>query len=114
MAYSKQLAQRIDAIVRDLGLTKKGMFGGICYLRQGNMCFGVYKDYLIVRLGSAEAAEPYLAQEHVGPMDITGRPMKGWIMVAPAACRSEARLKDWLQLGDRFARSLPPKPDRTR
>ena len=109
MAYSQHLAQRIDAIVRDSGFTRKNMFGGICYLRQGNMAFGIYRDDLIVRLGSAEAAEPYLAQDHVRPMDITGRPMKGWIMVAPAACRGAARLKHWLTLGDQFARSLPPK-----
>ena len=109
MAYSKQLAQRIDAIVRDSGLTQKGMFGGVCYLRQGNMAFGIYRDYLIVRLGSAEAAEPYLAQDHVSPMDITGRPMQGWVMVAPAAWRGAARLKEWLRLGEQFARRLPPK-----
>ncbi len=112
MAYSKRLARRVEDIVRDTGLVRKKMFGGICYLRQGNMCFGIYQDFLIVRLGSAEAAEPYLAQEHVSPMDITGRPMKGWIMVAPAACRGATRLADWLQLGERFARSLPPKPGR--
>ncbi len=109
MAYSKHLARRIDAIVRDSGFTRKNMFGGICYLRQGNMAFGIYRDDLIVRLGSAEAAEPYLAQDHVRPMDITGRPMKGWIMVAPPACRGEARLRRWLMLGDQFARSLAPK-----
>jgi hypothetical protein len=85
------------------------MFGGICYLLQGNMCFGIYRDFLIVRLGSAAAAEPYLAQAHVKPMDITGRPMKGWVMVAPTAYDGPEQLRPWLSRGMRFAQSLPPK-----
>ena len=109
MGYSKRLEQRIDDLVGDQGLAKKAMFGGIGYLRQGNMCFGIYEDFLIVRLGDARAAAPYLTQEHVRPLDITGRPMKGWVMVAPDGCRGPAALSEWLALGDRCARRLPPK-----
>ena len=29
----------------------KNMFGGVCHLLNGNMFCGVYKDYLILRLG---------------------------------------------------------------
>jgi hypothetical protein len=109
VAYSHDLEKRIDARVEDFGLAKKKMFGGICYLLQGNMCFGIYRDFLIVRLGSAAAAEPYLAQAHVKPMDITGRPMKGWVMVAPTAYDGPEQLRPWLSRGMRFAQSLPPK-----
>jgi TfoX/Sxy family transcriptional regulator of competence genes len=108
MGYSKELAERIDAAARGLGLVKKAMFGGLGYLRRGNMCFGIYQDYLIVRLGSAEAAAPYLAQDHVRPLDITGRPMKGWVMVAPPACADQACLRQWLDLGYKVAQDLPP------
>ncbi len=109
MGYSKRLEQRVDTIVEGGRLKKKAMFGGMAYLRDGNMCFGIYQDFLIVRLGDAEAAAPYLALEDVRPLDITGRPMKGWVMVAPAGCRGQTKLREWLSLGDRFARSLPPK-----
>ena len=109
MAYSKELEQRIDTLVGESGLDKRSMFGGIAYFRQGNMCFGIYRDYLIVRLGSAAEAELYLAQDHVRPMDITGRPMRGWVMAAPEAYPDAARLKVWLVLGDKVARGLPPK-----
>lgn len=109
MAYSKTLERRIDAIAGPAGFVKRKMFGGLCYLLQGNMCFGIYQDHLIVRLGSAEAAEPYLAEDHVRPMDITGRPMQGWIMAAPCAYAEPARLKNWLNLGAQVARGLPPK-----
>ena len=109
MAYSHDLEKRIDARVGDWGLAKKKMFGGICYLLAGNMCFGIYKDFLIVRLGSAAAAKPYLAQADVKPMDITGRPMKGWVMVAPTAYDGPERLRRWLSRGTQFAQTLPPK-----
>ena len=109
MAYSTDLEDRMDASVGDWGLTKKKMFGGIGYLLAGNMCFGIYEDYLIVRLGSAAAAKPYLAQAHVKPMDITGRPMKGWVMVAPTAYDGPEQLRQWLSRGTQFARTLPPK-----
>ena len=109
MAYSVELEQRIDDRVGDMGLAKKKMFGGICYLLQGNMCFGIYKAYLIVRLGSEAAAAPFLAQQHVRPMDITGRPMKGWIMVAPPGYDGNDRLAEWIDRGQAFARTLPPK-----
>lgn len=109
MAYSVALEQRIDARVKDMGLTKKKMFGGICYLRKGNMCFGIYKDFLIVRLGSAEAVKPYLAKDHVRPMDITGRPMKGWVMVAPPGYDGGEPLDAWITQGRAFAQTLPPK-----
>ena len=109
MAYSHELEKRIDASVEDWELVKKKMFGGICYLVAGNMCFGIYKDYLIVRLGSATAARPYLAQAHVKPMDITGRPMRGWVMVAPPAYAGQAQLRQWLGRGRHFAVTLPPK-----
>ncbi len=109
MGYCQRLEQRIDDLVGDRGLAKKAMFGGIAYFRQGNMCFGIYKDFLIVRLGDAETAAACLARKHVHPMDITGRPMKAWVMVAPEGCHGAAALEEWLSLGERFARRLPPK-----
>jgi hypothetical protein len=109
MAYAKELERRIDAIAGHAGFVKKKMFGGLGYLLQGHMCFGIHQDYLIVRLGSAEAAKPYLGQDHVRPLDITGRPMKGWIMAAPPAYAESAHLRAWLERGAKVARGLPSK-----
>jgi len=109
MRYSTDLERRIDAVTGGVPLVKKKMFGGICYLAHGNMCFGIYQDYLIVRLGSAAAAAPLLQSPHVRPMDVTGKPMKGWVMVAPPAWLEEQALRQWLARGREFAASLPPK-----
>jgi len=109
MPYNKAIEEQIDAVIEQWGnIEKKKMFGGICYLINGNMCFGIWKDYLIIRTGR-EVAEQKLREAHVKPFDITGKPMKGWIMVDQAAWRTTAKLGDWLTLGREFALTLPEK-----
>lgn len=109
MPCSEEIEERIDAVVhRWKDLEKKNMFGGICYLLRGNMCFGIYRDFLIVRLG-VEAAGERMGEEGVRPFDITGRPMKGWVMVGREGWKGGNEMKEWLASGRSFARSLPPK-----
>lgn len=109
MAYDKSIEARIDSSIRQRqGIEKKKMFGGVCYLLNGNICFGIWQSYLIVRTDPATAAL-HLAHEHVRPFDVTGRPMKGWLMVAETAWPDEASLTEWLNLGFDFARKLPEK-----
>jgi len=107
--YSEEIEKRVDSrTARWKDLDKRRMFGGICYLAKGNMCFGIHRDYLIVRLGT-EAAEARMKERHVRPFDITGRPMKGWVMVARGGWEREGELKGWLEAGRALALSLPPK-----
>ena len=109
MAYDEQLAGRIASAAADWpDVASKKMFGGVCYLIRGNMFCGVYKTFLILRLGEPAATEALL-QPHTRPFDITGRPMKGWIMVAPPGCSSDAALSSWLAAARQFALTLPPK-----
>jgi len=112
MPYNAKLAERVDtAVLKWNDVEKKGMFGGICYLVNGNMCFGVYKDYLIVRMDAELAAEK-LKSKNVRAFDITGRPMKGWVMARKNALDSARELDGWLAIGRSYARTLPPKPSR--
>lgn len=107
MPYNEELDSRITAVVTACGATRRRMFGGTCHLVNGNMMCGVYKDYLILRLGDQQAAAA-LAQPHVRPFDITGKPMKGWVMVAQAGYQGAA-LESWLHRAHEFAGALPPK-----
>jgi TfoX/Sxy family transcriptional regulator of competence genes len=109
MAYDEGLAQRIREALGDLpGLVEKKMFGGVGFMVHGNMACGVHKDALVVRVGP-EGHEDALARPHTRPFDITGRPMTGWVMVAPEGCQSDEDLMDWVQDGVDFAHTLPPK-----
>ena len=109
MAYDEQLAMRITNLFKNHpDITKKKMYGGIGYLVGGNMACGVNKDDLIVRVGP-EAYETALAQPHTKEFDMTGRPMKGWMVVRPTGYETDEALKGWVQRGVDFALSLPPK-----
>ena len=109
MPYDPGLEARIDELCDDWdGFAKKKMFGGIGYLKNGNMAFGIWKDFLIVRCGPERHFES-LARPHTRPFDITGRSMTGWVMVAPEGIEEDAALLDWLSIGSRHAATLPPK-----
>jgi len=84
------------------------MFGGIGFLLNGNMSVAVHKSELIVRL-APEETDAALAQAHTRRFDLTGRPMKGWILVEPSGLKTDAQLSKWVQIAARYAGSLPPK-----
>jgi TfoX/Sxy family transcriptional regulator of competence genes len=109
MAYDEVLAERIRAKVKTRrGLTETKMFGGMGFLVNGNMACGVIKQDLIVRL-SHEDSDAALKQPHVKAFDMTGKPMKGWILVAPDGVKTDRALQGWVDKALAFARSLPPK-----
>jgi len=110
MPYSPELERRIDTAIRSWPMyDKKPFFGGICYLCRGHISFGIYRDFLIVRVGDPEQVNVFLDQNHVRPCDITGRPMKSWVMVEPAAFHEEETLIDWLEVGHSVVEKFPPK-----
>ncbi len=74
----------------------------------GNMACGVNKEDLIVRVGP-DRYEEALVKAYARPFDMTGRPMTGWVVVAPEGVQSDADLGDWVDQGVEFALSLPPK-----
>ena len=81
MAYDEVLAERISAVIGGVpGLEEKKMFGGVGYLVSGNMSVGVHKDRLIVRIG-LDGFDEKMRMPHTVPFDITGKAIKGWLMV---------------------------------
>ena len=109
MAYNEEIETRIKKIISGWKHTEvKKMFGGICHLLKGNMFCGVHKDFLILRLGP-DNAEDALKLPHVRPFDITGKPMKGWVMVAEDGFKTDDELKYWLGQTRKFAETLPMK-----
>jgi TfoX/Sxy family transcriptional regulator of competence genes len=109
MAYSETAAQRLRAELGTLpGLTEKKMFGGICFLLGGNMVCGVLGDDLIMRVGAAQHTAA-LAQPGARVFDFSGKPMTGWVMVAPVSYAAPEDLARWVKLAVAYAGSLPAK-----
>src|SRR5262245_21663280 len=112
MAYDEELAARVRRRLSSFtGISEKKRFGGLCFLLQGNMCCGVLRDELVVRQ-APERVEDLLRGPHTRPMDFTGRPLRGFLFVAPEGLRTDAALRRWISLGVSFAKSLPRKPGR--
>ena len=109
MAYDAELADRVrELIAARSGVSEREMFGGVAFMVNGNMAAGVIGDELIVRL-DREDAEQALQEPGVRAFDFTGRPMRGFVVVAPEATEEEAELARWVDCGADHAASLPPK-----
>ena len=109
MAYDAALADRIRVVLpRGKRFEEKKMFEGVGYLLNGNMCVGIWKDSLIARLGP-EQGEAALQEPYVKEFDITGRPMKGWVMVLPEGIEEDDQLKEWVARASKFVAKLPKK-----
>ncbi len=109
MAYDEGLAQRIREALADAdGLSERRMFGGIAFMLHGNMAVGISGDELMVRVGP-EVYDEALAQPYARVFDMTGRVMRGWVVVAAEGIADDVALDEWVQRGADFARSLPPK-----
>ncbi|GKQ42047.1 TfoX/Sxy family protein [Streptomyces sp. A012304] len=109
MAYDQGLAERIrQRLSADQEVTEKRMFGGIAFLHRGNMAVGVSGDDLMVRVGP-DNTDAALARPGTRVFDMTGRPMRGWILVEGTALTEDDVLDEWIDKGRTFASSLPPK-----
>jgi TfoX/Sxy family transcriptional regulator of competence genes len=109
MAFDEALAQRIRlALARRKGITEKKMFGGIGFLLNGNMLVGVWKESLIGRL-DPDQYEDALKEPHVKEFDITGRAMKGWVLVKPGGIEDDGQLTAWIERAVKFVGKLPAK-----
>ena len=108
MAYDERLAARVRRLLADrTDVHERPMFGGLTFMLGGHMCCGVNRDELIVRLDPARE-DHALASPHARPMDLTGRPMSGFITVSPDGLKGSA-LRRWVRQAVNRAESLPPK-----
>src|SRR5438105_5636943 len=96
MAYDLELAQRIRSTVAGRpGVTEKEMFGGIAFLRDGNMFVGVMKPGfgtiarggMMVRVGPSAHATA-LGEPHATPFEMGGRTMMGYVIITPEGAES--------------------------
>lgn len=110
MAYDEDLANRIRELVgREPELVEKRMFGGLAFLTRGNMAVVVRgKGGLMIRVDPAESGD-LQARPGVEAMVMRGREMAGWLIVEPARVARDADLKEWVDRGFAYAKTLPAK-----
>lgn len=109
MAYNTEVADDIRArIGGNPALTEREMFGGIAFMINGNIAVGVSGDELMVRVGK-DAHDEAVALPGARTFDMSARPMKGWISVAPKGFAEDEAFDAWIDRGVAFAESLPSK-----
>ncbi|MEE9387471.1 MAG: TfoX/Sxy family protein [Paracoccaceae bacterium] len=109
MAHDEGLAQMLrDDLVDVIGITERNMFGGLCFMLNGNMLCGVSPKGCMFRVGKPREDQAR-AIAGAGPMTFTGRPMGGMIDVSEEAFNDDTRRAKWLALAIRNAQSLPAK-----
>lgn len=109
MAYDETLAQRVHTLLKcQQGFTQRKMFGGLCFMLHGNMCCGITKNDLMLRLGEKNALKA-LERPYTRQMDFTGRPIKSMIFVEQPGYNDDDELKFWINKAVMFVKSLPPK-----
>jgi hypothetical protein len=110
MAYDEVLAERIrDELIGEPDITERAMFGGLGFMVASRMAVaaGSAGD-LMVRADPA-LAESWVDDAGVRPMEMRGRPVRGWLLVRPDALTDDAALATWVARGVSYARSLPSK-----
>ncbi len=110
MPYDEVLVERVKELLKgNKAIVEKKMFGGVAFLLDGNMAVGVNKNDLMVRV-DAEDHEQLVSQKYVRTFDLSGgRPIKGWLLVAPAGVKADKDLRSWVQRGIIYASSLQKK-----
>jgi TfoX/Sxy family transcriptional regulator of competence genes len=109
VAFDEVLGERVrDLIGPRADISEKRMFGGLAFLVGGNLACGISGNDLMVRLAATDT-ENALAEPGVRIFDMTGRPMKGWLLVSGTVLTDDEQLGRWVDVGVGYAESLPVK-----
>ena len=107
--YDAGLAERLREMIGGMpDMEESTMFGGFGYLMNGHICVFVWSDRLVIRIGTETVAsldnDPY-----VGPMDFTGKAMRGWATVSAEGIAEDDDLQRYVEMAIMFCASLPAK-----
>jgi TfoX/Sxy family transcriptional regulator of competence genes len=106
MAYNEKLAKKVRvALLGIRNVQEKKMFGGIAFMVNDKMCVGVDKDDLMLRC-EPEQTEELLAKKGVRIFNLTGKAMKGWLLIGPEATSSKEGLDYWINIAIESNRSV--------
>jgi TfoX/Sxy family transcriptional regulator of competence genes len=101
------LVDRLRGVLSGHFVTEQKMFGGVCFMLNGNMLVGTLRNELLVRVGK-EANDAALSRPHARQMEMS-RPAPGYVMVAGAGTDRDADLREWVGLALSYVLTLPPK-----
>ena len=110
MTCDPALAERIrTALGNRPGVTEKPMFGGVGFLVDGNLLVSASgRGGMLVRVGP-EGHDAALVAPHATAMEMGGRSMRGYVVVAAAGVVSAGAVASWIERAWKHVRTLAPK-----
>ncbi|KZM48498.1 TfoX/Sxy family protein [Labrenzia sp. OB1] len=105
------LVERTRAMIPDENVEQKRMFGGTCFMVNGNMLLCISRRGLMARVGKEQEAEA-LAKPYASQCRPTGRPMPGFIRIEPEGIDSDELLRNWVEMARTYVCALPPNASR--
>jgi TfoX/Sxy family transcriptional regulator of competence genes len=110
VAYDEELAERLRELLDgEPRVTEKKMFGGLAFLIGGNMAISASGQGGVLVRADPRESDQLVERSNAELAVMRGRPMEGWLRVAPEHLRTKRQLAKWAHLGAAYARSLPPK-----
>jgi TfoX/Sxy family transcriptional regulator of competence genes len=110
MAYDEDLANRIrELLVAEHGVVEKKMFGGLAFLIGGNMAVSASGQGGLLLRCDPEQTDTLVGKPHAARFEMRGRAMDGWLRIDSEAVRTKRELRRWVDVGVKYARSLPAK-----
>jgi TfoX/Sxy family transcriptional regulator of competence genes len=108
MAVDEKLNERVRQVLGErAGLSEKRMFGGVCFLLNGNMLCCASRERMMFRVGKDQDAAA-LKRPGASAMEMSGRRMAGFVFVDTAHCDARG-LKTWIALAESYVGTLPAK-----
>ncbi|MFV0473020.1 MAG: TfoX/Sxy family protein [Pikeienuella sp.] len=110
MTRTDSVYEAISAEIGALpGIGEKRMFGGTCFMMNGNMICGAMKGWAMMRVGKPNEAAA-LAMTGVEQGMPSGRKMSGFVRIhAEALAEEPALLSTLMSMALSFVATLPPK-----
>jgi TfoX/Sxy family transcriptional regulator of competence genes len=110
VAYDEDLANRIRELLADeQGVAEKKMFGGLAFLVGGNMAVSASGQGGLLLRCDPEQTDALVEKPHAARFEMRGRAMDGWLRIDADGVRAKRELERWVDVGVKYARSLPPK-----
>jgi TfoX/Sxy family transcriptional regulator of competence genes len=110
VAYDEDLAHRIRELLADEQVVvEKKMFGGLAFLIGGNMAVSASGQGGLLLRCDPEQTDALVDKPHAGRFEMRGRAMDGWLRIDADGLQTKRELKRWVDVGVKYARSLPPK-----
>jgi TfoX/Sxy family transcriptional regulator of competence genes len=103
-----ELEDRLSNALGAFETERKRMFGGLCFMLNGNILMGTFRGGLMARVSKASHADA-MKIPGASAMTMKGRVMEGFMLVDADSVEDDSSLQKWVDMALAYNRTLPAK-----